>query len=238
MQRSLIENKNLHEAPLKDMKQTLKGILKKTGLIDFAAKEALKLHNWSYKTASRLAKVREGHEIHPKHRIMDYHGWFLEQIEPSWKILDVGCGDGSLAFDLAQKAHSITAIDIDPKNIEKAKKIHERANIHYQVGNAVEEKFDAAFDAVTLSNVLEHIPDRVEFLKKLRPLTKRVLVRVPLIDRDWITLYKKELAVDYRLDPTHFIEYTFDEFKKETREAGLAITDFRTRYGELYAVCI
>jgi len=36
-----------------------------------------------------------------------------------------------------------------------------------------------------------------------------------MINRDWITLYKKELGVEWRLDKTHYIEYTLESFEKE-----------------------
>jgi cytidyltransferase-like protein len=62
--------------------------------------------------------------------------------------------------------------------------------------------------------------DRVIFLKTLvkkikwkDDKNKQLLIRVPMIDRDWITVYKRELGIEYRLDNTHFIEYTFKEFQ-------------------------
>jgi hypothetical protein len=42
-----------------------------------------------------------------------------------------------------------------------------------------------------MSNVLEHIDQRVEFLKKIRLLANKFLFRVPMIDREWVTLYTK-----------------------------------------------
>ena len=57
-----------------------------------------------------------------------------------------------------------------------------------------------------------------------------------MIDRDWITLYKRQMGVEYRLDKTHVIEYTFDGLVNELGEAGLGIDSYRIRYGEIYAV--
>ena len=42
-----------------------------------------------------------------------------------------------------------------------------------------------------------------------------------IVDRDWIALYKKEIGVEYRLDKTHYIEYTLDTFQAELKKAGL-----------------
>ena len=57
-----------------------------------------------------------------------------------------------------------------------------------------------------------------------------------MIDRSWITVYKKELGVEYRLDNTHCTEYTFDSFSQELQESGISITSYRIKFGEIYAV--
>jgi len=53
---------------------------------------------------------------------------------------------------------------------------------------------------------LEHIENRIEFLNKIKNLAPKILIRVPMINRDWITLYKKELGMEWRLDKTHYID--------------------------------
>jgi hypothetical protein len=57
-----------------------------------------------------------------------------------------------------------------------------------------------------------------------------------MINRDWITLYKKELGLDYRLDKRHYVEYTLESFEGELREAGLKIMDYSVQFGEIWAV--
>ena len=64
---------------------------------------------------------------------------------------------------------------------------------------------------------------------------KRFLFRVPLIDREWLVAYKKEMGVEYRLDPTHFIEYTLEQFKDELKQANITIKQVDIRFGEIYA---
>jgi len=92
--------------------------------------------------------------------------------------------------------------------------------------------------------VLEHIEHRVDFLKRIirqvnwaREEQKRFLFRVPQIDREWLVPYKKEMGVEYRLDPTHYVEYTLESFTKEMDEAGIRIINVDTRFAEIYAVC-
>jgi SAM-dependent methyltransferase len=180
-----------------------------------------------------FSPVIEPDGLHPKHRLLDYHQWFINQIKPEWSILDVGCGNGALTADLANHCRYVLGIDISMDNIEQAKK---RSKGNFICGDATTYPFAETFDAVILSNVLEHIDDRATFLKKLKQLSKRFLIRVPLVDRDWITLYKREMGIEYRLDPTHFIEYTLDGFINELRGVGLQLSAFRIRYGELYGI--
>lgn len=192
------------------------------------------LHTFSYKLLSVFVVALEKDSLHPKHRIMDYHKWFADQIEPDWHVLDVGCGHGALTRTVSEKTKNILGIDIHAGNVRKAERLN--PGIQFIHGDATSYCFESRFDAVVLSNVLEHIENRVEFLRALSRVTQRILVRVPLIDRDWLTLYKKEHGLEYRLDSTHFIEYTFEEFQEEVREANLALREWRIRFGEIYAV--
>ena len=38
-----------------------------------------------------------GNGIHPKHRLTDYHDFFVENIEDKETVIDVGCGYGAVA---------------------------------------------------------------------------------------------------------------------------------------------
>jgi len=91
---------------------------------------------------------------------------------------------------------------------------------------------------VVLSNVLEHLDDRTKFLKLLkeRISPSKYLIRVPIFERDWRVPLKKELGVDYRLDPTHRIEYTQEEFFNELHQTGLRTEAYEVRWGEIWAV--
>jgi hypothetical protein len=90
---------------------------------------------------------------------------------------------------------------------------------------------------VVLSNVLEHLEERPGFLRKIIAATgaRRFLIRVPYFERDWRVALKKEIGVDWRLDPDHKTEFTEASFLRETREAGLEIVHIEFRWGEIWA---
>jgi 2-polyprenyl-3-methyl-5-hydroxy-6-metoxy-1,4-benzoquinol methylase len=207
----------------------------KNKIYKILAKLALRLHNFSYKLSTKFAiKAEDG--LHPKHRLMNYHKFFVDNVNPIDTVLDVGCGNGALAFDLAKKAKKVIAIDINPQNILVAKELYSASNIDYLIGDATVYNFDQKFDAIILSNVLEHLKNRTEFLNKIKKLAPKILIRVPMLNRDWITLYKKELGIEWRLDPTHYIEYTLESFEEELQKAGLSLKNYSIQFGEIWAV--
>lgn len=193
------------------------------------------LHSYCYYKISKFVLlVNNG--IHPKHEIMKYYQFFLDNIEPTERILDLGCGNGYLTNKIAEKAKSVTAIDLNQANINYAKNNFNKKNIKYVFGDITKFMTDDKFDKIILSNVLEHIEDREKFLNELHRLSGIVLLRVPLENRDWLTIYKKNHGYKYMLDFSHYIEYTFQSLEKELKQAGWKINKFQIIYGELWGV--
>jgi len=192
------------------------------------------IHNLSYRAIGVLV-LRAENGIHPKHRIIRYYRFFLQNIPPESSVLDIGCGNGALAFHIAKNVQSVTAIDINRKNIRLAKQRFSRTNLHYLTGDATTFQFSETFDVITLSNVLEHIEHRIEFLRSISSIAPTILIRIPLITRDWLAVYKKEIGIEYRLDNTHFTEYTEESFAEEIHVAGLTLESSFVKFGELYA---
>lgn len=194
----------------------------------------IKLHNYFYNRISSLS-IKTNNGVHPKHRILGFHKFFLSEIEESSKVLDIGCGLGIVTRDIALKAKSVVGIDNNSVFINEAKTHFQRDNIKYIFGDATTYNFIEKYDFIILSNVLEHIENRVIFLKKIKPIADYFLIRVPMINRSWLALYKKELGLEYRLDKTHHIEYSIDSFRNELGEAGFEILTFSIQYGEIWA---
>lgn len=174
--------------------------------------------------------------VHPKHRLMDYHAFFLDRIGSKDRVLDVGCGRGTVANTISQKAADVVGIDFNAKNIDYAREHYVRPNLRFIQGDALKDLPEQRFDVIILSSVLEHIEDRHAFLRRLPVLGARLLIRVPLITRDWLPLLKREWGIDYRLDDTHYVEYVEDEFRQEIEKAGWHIKELNIRFGEIWAV--
>jgi len=195
----------------------------------------LTLDNFIYSSISKYAVMLEK-GIHPKHRLMKYHDFFMSNVGPDDIVLDVGCGNGSVTYDVAKKVNSVVGIDIDENKIRDAKKNFLLDNIEYICGDIINWPFKQKFDVIILSNVLEHIEDRIELLKKIKELGRKFLIRVPMINRSWVVLYKKELGIEYKSDRTHRIEYTMGSFTGELEKAGLRISNYSIQFGEIWAI--
>ncbi|NUN66289.1 class I SAM-dependent methyltransferase [Pseudanabaena biceps] len=76
---------------------------------------------------------------------------------PFASILEVGGGQGGLTALLYPKSH-ITNLDFEPKFAQAA--CNQQPNVRFVCGDATQLPFpDNSFDAVTMFDVLEHIPD-------------------------------------------------------------------------------
>lgn len=177
--------------------------------------------------------------VHAKHRIMRYHDFFVEHVQAGESVLDVGCGKAELAYDLAERAGaSVTGIDVNREALAFARSRFASDRVELIEADARTWDPGRSFDVIVLSNVLEHIEDRVGFLRRLVDVGRpsRLLIRVPVLERDWSVGLRRELGLFYFSDPTHHTEYDRGQLGAELRAAGLEPREIEQRWGELWAV--
>jgi len=175
--------------------------------------------------------------IHTKHRHMKYHDFFTGRINKDDRVIDIGCGIGAVAQDVSKVAEQVVGIDFNAESIKVARERYQNSNLTFRVGDALKTLPNEKFSVVILSNVLEHLPNRPQFLRRVQEALqpKRILIRVPVFERDWRVPLKKELGVEWRLDPTHETEYTLETFGEEMRAANLHIDHLEVRWGEIWS---
>ena len=92
------------------------------------------------------------------------------------KILDIGCGDGSLSMQFLNKTNSITFVDISDKMLEK---VREKVPLDL-MSNAllINDSFDAVsdddfFDIVICVGVIAHVPSIDLLFNKIAKVLKK-----------------------------------------------------------------
>jgi SAM-dependent methyltransferase len=102
-------------------------------------------------------------------------------------VLEIGCALGILLNKLGEKLSVIdrTGIDISAQNIKLASELFPECKfIHGTIEdlnckNTLENNFKR-FDLVILSDIVEHIPDDVSFMKQVSCISRFVLLNLPL----------------------------------------------------------
>ena len=179
---------------------------------------------------------------HPKHRLTKYHDFFIKNIEDNTKVLDVGCGHGYVSSKVAEakKLSLVVGIDRVFSKIEFARSTYYKyPNLKFICEDVLNSKFSDQYDIIILSNIIEHIDKRVDFIKLLikncKP--KKIIFRIPDFKRSWFLPLKKELGVNYFSDSEHFIEPMYEEFVEEVTRAGLNVQQVKFIWGEIWSVC-
>ncbi len=110
-------------------------------------------------------------------------------IRHSSKILEIGCGVGTLTYLLAKECDGknvrILANDISPKSVDIARKRLKKFDfVEFIDGPITEIDINAQFDMIIMADVLEHIPfsDHKRLFKKLRNALKDeglIVINIP-----------------------------------------------------------
>ena len=102
-------------------------------------------------------------------------------------VLDIACGEGYGAALLAQKALSVTAMDIDNNVIVAAGKKYRIANLNFKAGNVISTGLQAGiFDIIVCFETLEHTSEHNEMLTELKRLLKSTgILIISTPDKKW-----------------------------------------------------
>ncbi|HEX8106584.1 MAG TPA: alpha/beta fold hydrolase, partial [Kofleriaceae bacterium] len=116
--------------------------------------------------------------------------FFLDRVTSGMRILDCGCGPGTITLDLAAAVAptQVTGIDIEPSQIARARELAEHrniANVRFEHADVYALPFaDGSFEAAFLHTVLMHLRDPVRALREVyRVLTPGGIIGV--CDGDW-----------------------------------------------------
>jgi 2-polyprenyl-3-methyl-5-hydroxy-6-metoxy-1,4-benzoquinol methylase len=162
---------------------------------------------------------------------------FIRRYAPrSGRILDLGCGDGTLLWLAREDGWEAQGLELYP---ERAQLVRETLRLDVEAGDIMQYEGDpGAWDCVVLTHVLEHLPDPVRVLRKIRGLLRPGGIGVlefPNIDAldarlrrllERLRIHRRHYAPTYA--PGHMHEFCHASFRRAAREAGLKLEVWET----------
>jgi methionine biosynthesis protein MetW len=141
-------------------------------------------------------------------------------------MLDVGCGDGELLESLRERGWAVRGVDFDPDAVAAARS----QGLDVDLGDLRAQCYpDAAFDAVTMSHSLEHVPEPRAILEEVRRILKpggRIVIVTPNA-RSWL---HRRYGSDWKpLEPPRHLQiFAMTPLTSLVREVGFVDVESTT----------
>lgn len=147
--------------------------------------------------------------------------------EPAGRLLDVGCGGGRFLNRMKKRGWQVEGTDFDE---QATKKVTSRYGIRTHVGDLTECSLPAdSFDAITLSQAIEHLYDPLATLREcLRILKPGGLLVMTTPNAQ--SLGAAEFGASWRgwEAPRHLHLFTVESLQQLTQRAGFDVVDANT----------
>ena len=106
--------------------------------------------------------------------------YIVPHLKPNFRVLDVGCGPGTITIDIARLVPEGHVTGIEPAEAENvlagARSLAAEQGVHnvdFAVGDVYALEYpDATFDVVHAHQVLQHVGDPVKALREMRRVAK------------------------------------------------------------------
>lgn len=137
---------------------------------------------------------------------------FIDELllTPEKSVLEIGVGTGRLALQVAPFCKRLTALDISPKTLERAKKnLSKHRNIEFICSGFMEYTFSQKFDVIYLSLVFMHIAEKQAAVWKIsRLLTEigRLVISIDKNQSEFIDMGSRKIRI-YPDHPSDISEY-------------------------------
>jgi 2-polyprenyl-3-methyl-5-hydroxy-6-metoxy-1,4-benzoquinol methylase len=128
-----------------------------------------------------------------------------ENVGAGERVLDVGCGEGRFAAELARAGATVVGIDVAEEPLRRARELHPELDVRLVDAEGGWELADASFDVVWAGEVIEHVADTAAWLSEVRRVLRsggRLLLSTPAHGRLTIlALALSRRAFAARFDP-------------------------------------
>lgn len=147
------------------------------------------------------------------------------------KILDIGCGDGTMGKALKEKGAIVVGTDISKKAVEKAAHVLDTTFVLDVEGDNL-STINNDFDIIIASEVIEHLFDSKNFLLNMKSRMKKdskLVLTTPnfLMWTNRVKMFfgKFEYTETGFLDEGHIHFFTYDSLKKLLALTGFEIEE-------------
>lgn len=93
-------------------------------------------------------------------------------LAPGARILDVAAAQGNFSLALAEMGYKVTWNDLREDLADYVRLKHEQGEIDFAPGDVFQLKFPSLFDAVLITEIIEHVAHPDEFLAKIAQFVK------------------------------------------------------------------
>jgi 2-polyprenyl-3-methyl-5-hydroxy-6-metoxy-1,4-benzoquinol methylase len=163
--------------------------------------------------------------------------FLLERVPPLSRVLDVGCGEGWFAAELAQAGMTVVAVDVAEEPLRRARARHPGLDLRIVPAEGSWPLADESFDVVWAGETIEHVADTASWLSELRRLLRpggTLLLSTPAHGRlRMVALGLSGRAFDAHFDPRadHLRFYTRRTLKRSLEDFGFQDIDVREAGG-------
>jgi SAM-dependent methyltransferase len=155
------------------------------------------------------------------------HRIIAEHVEPGSRVLEVGCGTGSLALRLAPNASEVVGVELSPAMAEYAIRRLDAStsNVSVVVGDVTEvltDRPDRSFDVATMALVLHEMPAeaREPVLREVTRVATKLLCLEYRVPMPWNLPGVRNRIVEMLTGPEHF--GAFRDFNRRGGTEGAA----------------
>lgn len=186
-----------------------------------------KRQSWLYENFHKTTKfqIRIIKEKNFTHR--NLIGVLKKYVDGERKILDIGCGAGTVDFYLANQCHNVLGIDISTKAVGMCKKSAQvldlEKNLKFERLNFPKEKPLGKFDIVICSEALEHLENDKEAIKVIFLLLRSGGIAIFSTPSKNAPLYRLGLAKKFDKRVGHLRRYSPKELKNLIERSGFSI---------------
>ena len=160
-----------------------------------------------------------------------YYAWVRRKVTGCIRVLDVGCGDGTLAAYLAEDGRSVVGIDPDPDCIALARKVCP-SSVRLEQTHLEDFASMGSFDAVIFCASLHHMDENAAIRHAMALLCPGGVLVI-------VGLAKPSRKADYVRDALRVVPsavVTFFRRMRSAEEIGIPVSDDYTPMDTVRAI--